>query len=133
MKTFTDLQAWQVGLELVKEIYRLTKKFPKEELYGLTSQMRRSSVSILANIAEGFGRFTYPDKANKYTIARGECSETEAFLLIAIALGFVSTAETQKAMERTQRVGRLVSGLITSCKHRSKFPVPSTPVFQSPV
>ena len=60
MKSYTDLEAWKVALDLVVEIYRITKKLPKEERYGLTSQLRRSSTSILANIAEGFGRFTYP-------------------------------------------------------------------------
>ena len=78
MDSYTDLDAWKVGMDLVDEVYEITKKFPPTETYGMTAQMRKSSASILANIAEGFGRYTYPDKANKYTIARGECSETEA-------------------------------------------------------
>ncbi len=119
MKSFTELEAWKVGMELVKEIYFLTKKLPKEELFGLTSQLRRCSTSILANIAEGFGRFTYPDKANKYTIARGECMETEAFLYIIINLQFVHEQETTKAMHLTSRAERLLSGLITACRKRS--------------
>ena len=119
MNSYTDLEAWKVGLELVKEIYLLTKRFPKDELYGLTSQVRRSSTSILANIAEGFGRFTYPDKANKYTIARGECSETESFLFVAIALSFITNEEARKALDRVIQVRRLLSGLITACKARA--------------
>lgn len=119
MQAYTDLEAWKVALELVREIYRLTRKFPKEELYGLTSQIRRASVSILANIAEGFGRFTYPDKANKYTIARGECSETEACLFAAIALQFITQDEAEIALQLIQRCRRLLSGLVVACKNRT--------------
>lgn len=119
MKSYTDLEAWKVALELVVEIHRLTKKFPKEELYGLTSQIRRSSTSVLANIAEGFGRFTYPDKANKYTIARGECSETEAFLFTTIALTFITNQDAEKALRLVERERKLLSGLITACKKRT--------------
>jgi len=121
MKDYTDLDVWNVGMELVREIYKLTKKFPKEELYGLTAQIKRSATSILANIAEGAGRFTYPDKAGKYIISRGECSETEAFLLIAIELQFMTRREAERALALCQRERQLLSGLITSCrKHTTK-------------
>ena len=119
MKSFTELKAWQLGIELVKEVYLLTGKFPKEELYGLTSQLRRSCTSIVANIAEGFGRYTYPDKAHKYTIARGECAEAETELFVAIALGFISQKEAEKAQNLLGHIGRAISGLINSCKHHS--------------
>lgn len=118
MDNFTDLKAWTVGLELVKEIYFLTKKFPKEEMFGLTSQTRRSSTSILANLAEGFGRFTFADKAARYTISRGECSETEAHVCIAIALGFVSELECQKILELIEFERKLLSGLISASNRR---------------
>lgn len=120
MKSFTDLHAWKSGLELVEEIYKVTKLFPKEEVYGMTSQLKRCSTSILANLAEGFGRFTYPDKTHKYIIARGECTETEAFLHIAARLDFTSEEQIRKALELTQQTGRLISGLIRSSKE--KFP-----------
>ncbi|MDB4978519.1 MAG: ribosomal protein [Candidatus Peribacteria bacterium] len=113
MESFTNLAAWKEGMKLVKEVYRLTGKFPKEEVYGLTSQMRRSSSSVLANFAEGFSRTSTPDKAYKYTIARGECSETKAFLLIAIELGFLEPEEAKVPIELTDHVGRLLSGLIS--------------------
>lgn len=86
MKSYRELEVWKVGIQLLKEIYSLTEDLPKHEQYGLTSQLRRASSSILANVAEGFGRFTYPDKANKYTIARGECSEVDAFVSILVEL-----------------------------------------------
>ena len=84
MKSFTDLTAWTVGMELVKEIYALTEKFPSEERYGLTSQLRRAAVSVLSNIAEGFSRSSSADKAYKYMISRGECAETHALILVSI-------------------------------------------------
>ena len=118
MDGFTDLKAWQKGVGLVKEIYALTKVFPGDERYGLTSQLRRSSTSILANLAEGFGRYTFPDKASRYTIARGESSETKALLFIAIELGFVGKVQAQKAIDGTDEMLRILSGLITSCKRR---------------
>lgn len=119
MKSFTDLKVWQKGMELVCEVHELTKKFPESECYGLTKQLRASTRSIVANIAEGYGRFTFPDKANKYTIARGECTETDAHLLIAVALKFVTMQQTQKSLELTREIGKMLSGLISACHQRS--------------
>lgn len=118
MKKFTDLDAWKVGLELVKEVYALTRVFPKDELFGLTSQLRRCTTSILANLAEGFGRYTYADKANKFTIARGECNEAEAYMYIIVALKFVPESSVQRILELIEREQKLLSGLITSCKRQ---------------
>ncbi len=112
MKHFTELDAWKVGTELMQEVYRLTKKLPEEERYGLTSQLRKSSKSILANIAEGFGKHTDPDKANKYTIARGECTETEAHLRMMVALHFVTDTDAEHALSLAMKMGQLTSGMI---------------------
>lgn len=112
MESFIDLEAWKKGMLLVKEIYRLSKKFPKEEQFGLTSQIRKSATSTLANLAEGFGRASPPDKAHKYTIARGENSETHAFLFIAIELGFITKDDTSHALDLCAEVGRILTGLI---------------------
>lgn len=116
MKHYTQLEAWRIGIELVREIHVVTKKFPKEEQFELAKQLRRSSKSILANIAEGFGRYTYKDKAAKYTIARGECTETDAHLRIAIALQLITEVEATKALQLADNEGRLLSGLITASK-----------------
>lgn len=116
MQHFTDLKVWTIGMDLACEIYKLTRKLPKEELYGITSQLRRSSTSILANIAEGFGRYTFRDKAAKYTISRGECSEVEAFLLIIVAIGYVSEKDIQQARARIRHERQMLSGLIAACK-----------------
>jgi len=104
-------------MELVDEIYLLTVDFPKSELFGLSSQIKRASTSIVANIAEGFGRYTFADKAHKYVIARGECTEVEAFLHIAVRVKILTEAKAHKAMALSNRTGKLLSGLIQSC-HR---------------
>jgi len=119
MDSYTQLDAWAVGLDLVGEVYELTKDFPREEMYGLTSQMRRASTSILLNIAEGFGRYTYADKANKYTIARGECNEVEACLFIAIKLRYCTHARVKQSFELVIREKKLLSGLMTASKARA--------------
>ena len=77
IKNFQDLRIWQIGIEVVKDIYILTKKFPKEELYGLISQMRRSAISIPSNIAEGFRRYHNKEYKQFLYIALGSCAELE--------------------------------------------------------
>jgi four helix bundle protein len=116
MKHFTELIAWRNGLDLVAEVYKLSSLFPSEERFGLTSQIRKSSTSILANVAEGFGRFTYPDKAAKYLISRGETLETEAHLFIAIHLGFISQDQASHALHLVRVEYKILSGLITACR-----------------
>lgn len=116
MKSFRDLDVWKVGLDLVEEIYRLTTLLPHTELYEMSSQMKSASTSVVANMAEGFGRFTYADKANKYIIARGECSEAEAFLWIAVRLKFLTESDIQKALQLLERERKLLSGLIESAR-----------------
>ena len=106
-------------MDLVEEIYRLTAKFPKEEQFGLSSQIKRACASIVANTAEGFGRFSYADKAYKYVIARGECAEVAAFLLIAIRVKFLTSDQAQHALELTDTVGKLLSGLVESTRKRN--------------
>ncbi len=115
MQSFRDLHAWQAGMKLVDEIYTITSTFPHTETFGLTSQLRRAVTSIVANIAEGFGRYSYPDKAHKFTIARGECAEVEAHLLVAIQQKFTNEENTKQAFALIGDTGKLLSGLIKSC------------------
>ncbi len=112
MNSFVDLQIWQKGMDLVTEVYRITEKFPKSEQFGLTTQLRKSSVSTLANFAEGFSRLTNDDKTHKYVISRGECSETYALLLIAVRLKMISEESSQNALQLSKEVGRMLSGFI---------------------
>ncbi|MCF7844917.1 MAG: four helix bundle protein [Kiritimatiellales bacterium] len=125
MESFTHLTAWQKGMDLSKEIYMLTKQFPKEELYGISSQLRRASVSIIANIAEGFSRRTCADKANRYTIARGECSEVHALILLCKELGYITSKQSNNAVDLANRTGKLLSGLIhVHMKSNTQRPTP---------
>lgn len=116
MALFHQFEIWKKGVELVTEIYRVTRSFPAEERYGLTSQLRRASTSILANFAEGTGRYTYSDKAAKFVIARGECLEVHAFLLMAIALGFCSCKDAASSLDGVQNLSRMISGLIRATR-----------------
>lgn len=89
MKDFRHLQVWEESHQLVLAVYKATKEFPREELYGLTSQIRRASMSIPTNIAEGCGRGTDPDFARFLQIAMGSASEKEYQLILAGDLGFL--------------------------------------------
>ncbi|MGB6607166.1 MAG: four helix bundle protein, partial [Atribacterota bacterium] len=90
IKNFQDLRIWQIGIEVVKDIYIVTKKFPKEELYGLTSQMRRSAVSVPSNIAEGFRRYHNKEYKQFLHIALGSCAELETQIIIANELDYIN-------------------------------------------
>jgi four helix bundle protein len=119
MSYFTQLQVWKKGLLLVVEVYRLSKSFPPEERYAMTSQIRKASTSILANVAEGASRYTFADKAAKFVIARGECAEVGAFLHVAVALKFLTISDIQIALQLQDEVTRMLSGLISGCRKRS--------------
>ncbi|MCF7844382.1 MAG: four helix bundle protein [Kiritimatiellales bacterium] len=119
MKSFTDLEAWKEAMNFVEEVYKITADFPKSEQYGITNQLRRASTSVVANIAEGFGRYSYAEKAQRYVIARGECSEVKAFLLVATRVKLISKEEIHHLLELNDKVGRLLSGLIQSSRNRS--------------
>jgi four helix bundle protein len=109
-----DLLAWQEGIKLVKAVYGLTKAFPRDEQFALTSQMRRAAVSIPSNIAEGAARGTQKEFAHFLTLARGSLSELETQLTISRELGYAS--DTSEIDALVDRVFRLIAGLITSKK-----------------
>ncbi|MFC1496975.1 four helix bundle protein [Verrucomicrobiota bacterium] len=81
IRNFRDLDVWQKGMQIVIEIYRITKEFPKDELYGLISQMRRAAISVPSNIAEGFGRFHNKEYRQFLYVAQGSCAELETHWL----------------------------------------------------
>ncbi len=128
MKTFTDLHAWQSGMKLTKEVYSLTKTFPKSVQSGLVSQLRRASTSILANLAEGFSRRSSADKAHKYTISRGECSECTALILIAVEMGYLNKEESEDALSYGEETGKLLTGLIRAHIERGPTPYAQPPI-----
>jgi len=103
------LDAWKVSRELVRNVYQLTQNFPKEEIFGLTAQIRRSAVSIPSNIAEGAARAGEKEFAQFLNIARGSVSELETQLLLASDLGYIKNDDP--VFETVDRVSRLVTGL----------------------
>ena len=116
LKSFTDLNIWKYGHELVLEIYRVTKKFPKEEMFGLTSQLRRAIVSFTSNIAEGFSRSSYKEKSQFYSMSLGSLSEVQNQLLIAKDIGYITKSEFESLFERTILLSKLSNGLIKKTK-----------------
>jgi four helix bundle protein len=111
MKGHRDLVAWQKAMELVFDIYRLTARFPKEELYGLTSQLRRAAVSVPSNIAEGYGRNSRREFHQFLGHARGSLAEVETQLLIASELNYLTADACGPLFERVARLARLLNGL----------------------
>ena len=117
-KNYRDLIAWQKAMDLVEAVYRATKQFPKDELYGLTSQVRRAVVSIPSNIAEGQGRTSAKDFQNFLSIAHGSLREVETQLMIAQRLGYITAEQLQPLTELAAEIGRLTNGLINSLANR---------------
>ena len=111
MRPHQKLEVWIKALELVIEIYRRTEGFPREERYGLTSQIRRAAVSIPANVAEGAGRQSKKDFARFLSNAQGSASELETELTIAQRLGYLDQSTFDKLIVELGRIGRLITGL----------------------
>lgn len=109
---FTDLRAWKESHKLVLMIYEITKNFPKEELFGLVSQMRRCAVSITSNIAEGFGRRSYKEKIQFYLIARGSLIELQNQLLVAKDVKFLNEKDFKEIANQSVEAHKILNGLI---------------------
>ena len=112
IKKFKDLRIWQKGIEVVTDIYILTKKFPKEELYGLTSQIRRSAISIPSNIAEGFRRYHNKEYKQFLYITLGSCAELETPIAIANNLKYITEDEEIELTEKLDHICRMTTNLI---------------------
>ena len=112
IKSFKDLKIWQKGIEIVSDIYVLTKNFPKEELFSLTSQLRRSAISIPSNIAEGFKRFHNKEYKQFLFITLGSCAELETQIIIAKELKYINENEEAKLVEKLDHICRMTSSLI---------------------
>lgn len=117
---FKELVVWQKSSDLVVEIYRLTKGFPKDELYGLISQLRRAAVSIPVNISEGYSRNCTNEFIQFLYIAFGSSSELETLVVLSNKLSFLSKQQTDIITDKIYEVKRLLRGLINSLKNRRK-------------
>jgi len=118
--TYQDLKVWQLAMEMVFQVYRCTEGFPKQEIYGLTSQMRRSAVSVPSNIAEGKGRFSRKELVHYLFQARGSLLELETQILIARKLEYLDDFESKRLIALTSEVGRLLNGLVNSLQSQLK-------------
>jgi len=107
-------------MELAERCYQATKSFPKEEMFGLTSQIRRSAASIPANIAEGQGREHTKEFLNHLSIARGSLMEVETHLMLSQRVGLLQQAELESLLELTDRISRMLSGLRKALEQRQK-------------
>jgi four helix bundle protein len=124
VKDYRELIVWQKAIDLVESVYRQTAGFPQQELYGLTSQMRRAAVSIPSNIAEGQGRDTTADFLRFLAIAHGSLKEVETQIYIARRLDYLDERQLVASVDRTEEVGRLLSGLKRPLKGKSTSPAP---------
>lgn len=118
IQSYRDLNVWKHSMTLTKSCYVLTKLFPKDELFGLVSQIRRASVSIPANIAEGNGRENTGEYIQFLRIAQGSLKELETHLLISSEVGICQTSAVEPLLEQTEQVGKMLRALIRSLQDR---------------
>jgi len=118
-RSYRGLVAWQQAMNLADEVYRLTRTWPQEELYGMTSQARRASVSVASNIAEGQGRNSPGDFVRFLSIAYGSLCETETLLLLAIRIGLSDEKRIDPLLAASASVARLIKGLIRQLRARN--------------
>jgi len=116
IKSFEDLPVWKDAREFTNKIYNLTNKFPKEEIYGLTSQIRRATVSIMSNIAEGFDRRSDKELSNFLSMARGSSSEVQNDLYIALDLKYISKEDFKIMYQEVKKIAKQINGLMTYLK-----------------
>jgi four helix bundle protein len=122
LKNYKELIVWQRSYQLCLDIYRTTKGFPKEEIYGMTSQIRRAALSVPSNIAEGYGRKTTPDYIRSLYIAYGSNCEIETQLLLSGDLGYIKGEEFNKLQADIGEVERMLKALITSLENKRLNP-----------
>ena len=115
-KSYQDLLAWQKAMDLVAEVYKLTRNFPKEELYGLTSQLRRAAVSVPSNIAEGQGRRGAGEFKHFLRLSLGSLMELETQVMIAERLHYLESEQAKTILRYSAELGRVMNGLISSLK-----------------
>ncbi len=116
IKIFQDLRVWQEGHKLVLTVYKATQTFPKEEVFGLSSQLRRAAISVTSNIAEGFSRSSYKDKIHFYSISLGSTTEVQNQLLIAKDIKYIEEIVFREIMNQTVVVHKILNGLIKKSK-----------------
>ncbi len=115
---YRQLKVWQKAMELAEQCYQATRTFPKEELFGLTSQIRRAATSVAANIAEGQGRHHTKEFLNHLSMARGSLLEVETLLMLAQRVGLLTPQIVDGLLTITDEIGRMLSGLRNSLESK---------------
>jgi four helix bundle protein len=118
LHSYRQLLVWQLGMELAKDVYLLTQKFPKHEVYGLSSQVQRAAVSIPANLAEGHAKDSTKEFLRHISIAQGSLAETETHLLLAESLGYAKPEEIAEILEKCAEERKMLSGLRRSLQSK---------------
>lgn len=119
MRTHKDLEVWQQSMRMVTSVYELTKEFPKEEMYGLTNQIRRAAVSVPSNIAEGAARHSRKEFIQFLYIALGSTMEVDTQIIISKNLGYLDNEKRLKLCNRINDIGKMINGLIKYLKERN--------------
>jgi four helix bundle protein len=119
MTNYKTLKAWTLSMEIVKDVYALTKLFPVEERYGLTSQTNRAVVSIPTNIAEGMGRSSYRDTIHFLHISRGSAYETETLLNVAFMINIIDQNSFERLTTKVEETIKIINGLIKYLESKS--------------
>jgi four helix bundle protein len=118
VKSYKNLEVWQRAMDLVVRCYQITNNFPRNEIYGLTSQLQRAAISIPANIAEGRERKYSKEFIQFLSIAYSSLAEVETHIQIAQRLNYINSIETEKLLEQTSEIGRMINGLRNSIEKR---------------
>ncbi len=117
-QSYRDLEVWQKAMDLVLDCYQITRRFPKNEIYGLSSQLQRAAVSIPANIAEGRHRNHSKEFLQYLSIAYGSVAELETHIQIAERLNYIADNQSKKLLDKTAEIGRMLNGLKKSIEKR---------------
>jgi len=121
LKSYRDLLVWQKAIELAVLAYHLTEQFPKREIYGLASQIRRAGVSLPSNIAEGYGRAGRREYLQFLSIAQGSLKELETQVILAERLAFATSSQAERLLAHSEMVGKMLGALIRSLRHNEEW------------
>lgn len=122
VKSYRDLQVWQKARVLVSEVYKISGSFPREEMYGLTSQLRRAVVSVPSNIAEGSSKGSTREYIRFLNISYGSLCEAETQLYLAFDLGFITMEQLEELLNKTNELGRMTHGLLRALEQKVTLP-----------
>jgi four helix bundle protein len=120
IRSYRDLRIWQEGMNIAEACYQITQTFPREEIYGMTSQIRRSAVSIPANIAEGYGREYRAEYLQFLRIAQGSLKELETHLLLSVRVKLATNQTIEPLLNRCESLGKMIRSLIRSLQNKTK-------------